>query len=153
MALLESVGLLLYRVRAGELEVLLAHMGGPLWSNKERSWTVPKGLRDPSDESLLATAEREFAEELGTPAPSAPSHDLGTVRSTSKTVYVFAREADFDSTSITSNTFEMEWPPRSGRRQSFPEVDRAAWFTLADAEPILVASQVPFLQRVAALVR
>jgi predicted NUDIX family NTP pyrophosphohydrolase len=146
MPRIESSGLLLYRTTAGHLEVLLAHMGGPFWSNKEHSWTIPKGHREETESDLLAVAEREFAEEMGSPAPTAPTLELGSVHTSSKTIFVFAREADFDASTIVSNTFTMEWPYRSGRMAEFPEVDRAGWFDLAAAAEVLVSSQVPFLE-------
>jgi predicted NUDIX family NTP pyrophosphohydrolase len=147
MPRVESAGLLLYRATAGHLEVLLAHMGGPFWSKKEQSWTVPKGHREETESDLLAVAEREFTEEMGSPAPTGPTLGLGNVRTSSKTIFVFAREADFDASAIVSNTFTMEWPYRSGRMAEFPEVDRAGWFDLAAAADLLVSSQVPFLER------
>jgi predicted NUDIX family NTP pyrophosphohydrolase len=147
MPRLESAGLLLYRTTAGYLEVLLAHMGGPFWSKKEQSWTVPKGHREETESDLLAVAEREFAEEMGSRAPAGPTFELGSVRTSSKTIFVFAREAEFDASAIVSNTFTMEWPYRSGRMAEFPEVDRAGWFDLTAAAELLVSSQVPFLER------
>jgi predicted NUDIX family NTP pyrophosphohydrolase len=143
----ESAGLLLYRRTAGHLEVLLAHMGGPFWSKKELSWTIPKGHREEAENDLLAVAEREFAEEMGSPAPAGATLELGSVRSGTKTIFAFAREADFDASAIVSNTFTMEWPYHSGRMVEFPEVDRAAWFDRPAAAELLVASQVPFLSR------
>jgi predicted NUDIX family NTP pyrophosphohydrolase len=144
-----SAGLLLYRFVPGadQPEVLIAHMGGPFWSRKDaHAWSIPKGLY--TDEEPLDAAEREFAEELGTPAPSGPSVPLGSVRqSGGKTVTIFAREGDFDASSITSNEFDMEWPRGSGRMQSFPEVDRAAWFSPEVAAEKLVKAQATFLDR------
>lgn len=144
-----SAGLLLYRFVPGadQPEVLIAHMGGPFWSRKDaHAWSIPKGLY--TDEEPLDAAEREFAEELGAPAPSGPSVPLGSVRqSGGKTVTIFAREGDFDASSITSNEFDMEWPRGSGRMQSFPEVDRAAWFSPEGAAEKLVKAQATFLDR------
>lgn len=143
-----SVGLLLYRRGDHGLEVLLAHMGGPFWAAKdEHAWTIPKGLREAADVDLLATAEREFAEEMGAPAPDGPTIDLGECRAGRKTNHVFGREADFDVTAIASNVFELEWPPKSGRMQEFPEIDRAEWLTLDLARTKLVKGLLPFLQR------
>lgn len=143
-----SVGLLMYRHVDGELQVLLAHMGGPFWSKKDdHAWTVPKGLQEEGDADLLAVADREFAEEMGSVAPDGDSLDLGAVRAGSKTNHVFIREGDFDADAIVSNTFETEWPPKSGRMQSFPEVDRAEWLTIAEARRKLVKGQLPFLDR------
>ena len=143
-----SVGLLLYRRVEGESKVLLAHMGGPFWAEKDdHAWTIPKGLREEGDDDLLAAALREFVEEMGSPPPDGPTHDLGACRSGPKTNHVFAREADFDASGIVSNTFEMEWPPRSGRREAFPEVDRAAWMSIGEARQKLVKGMLPFLDR------
>ena len=125
-------------------------MGGPFWVNKDRAWTIPKGHREDQENDLLAVAEREFAEELGSAAPSGPTLELGGIRTGHKTVIAFARNADFDGEVIVSNIFTIEWPYRSGRMAEFPEVDRAAWFDLETAATLLVASQVPFLNRLAA---
>src|SRR6476619_336321 len=144
-----SAGLLLHRRRDGRREVLLGHMGGPFWARKdEGAWSIPKGEYGP-DEEPLAAALREFAEELGAPAPAAVRYaELGSVRPRGgKLVTVWAAEADFDASGITSNTFEMEWPPHSGRRESVPEIDRAAWFELAVARLKIVPGQVEFLDR------
>ncbi|MEM7139995.1 MAG: NUDIX domain-containing protein [Actinomycetota bacterium] len=142
-----SVGLLLYRDGPSGIEVLIAHMGGPFWARKDDGgWTIPKGLRE-GDEALLAAAEREFAEEMGAPAPTGPTIDLGPAPAGRKTNHIFAREGDFDAASIVSNTFELEWPRGSGVVREFPEVDRAGWFTLAAASPKLVTAQRVFLDR------
>src|SRR5262245_35034661 len=120
-----SAGLLLYRIQDGRLEVLLAHPGGPIWASRDAgAWSVPKGEIEPGEEPL-AVARREYQEETGSPAPPdlARYRPLGEVRQKSgKVVAAWAVEGDLDPTSAVSNTFEMEWPPRSGRRQSFPEV-------------------------------
>lgn len=148
-----SAGLLLYR-RAGEgaVEVLLGHMGGPYWARKDNAaWSIPKGEHGPQ-ESPLDAAHREFAEEMGRPAPTVDYVSLGVVRASGgKTVAVWAGAADFDAGAIVSGTFELEWPPRSGRLQLFPEIDRAHWFALDEAQVKLVKGQRPFLQRLAAL--
>jgi predicted NUDIX family NTP pyrophosphohydrolase len=144
-----SAGVLLFRHAPAGLEVLLAHMGGPFWANRDaRAWSIPKG-EYPPDEDPLAAARREFAEELGTAAPDGPPYlDLGEVRqSGGKAVRAWAVEGDLDPARIVSNTFELEWPPRSGRRVSFPEVDRAGWFDLETASRKLVAAQARFLDR------
>ena len=143
-----SAGLLLYRRRDPALEVLLVHMGGPFWRNKDAgAWSIPKGEHAESEESLSA-ARREFAEETGLPAPRGKPIDLGVVRqSGGKLVRVWAFEADLDVARITSNTFELEWPPRSGQLARFPEVDRAEWFDLPRAREKLVSGQRPFLER------
>jgi predicted NUDIX family NTP pyrophosphohydrolase len=134
------------------VEVLLAHRGGPFWAKKDQAWTIPKGHREDGEADLLAVAEREFAEEMGSTAPRGLTLELGAIRTGPKTVIAFAREADFDTDAIVSNTFSIEWPYRSGRMAEFPEVDRAAWFDLDTAANLLVASQVPFLNRLAAAV-
>ena len=146
-----SAGLLLHRVGdGGEVEVLVGHMGGPLWARKEeRAWTIPKGEHDP-DEDAHAAAVREFTEELGSAPPEGPEIDLGQIRQRAgKTVRAWARRADFDASTATSNTFEMEWPPRSGRTATFPELDRVAWVPLTRARELLVAGQVELLDRLA----
>lgn len=142
-----SAGLLLWRDAAGGREVYLGHMGGPFWARKEeRAWSMPKGLVEPGEE-LLAVALREFAEEIGTPPPPVPYVELGEYRySSGKRLTVFAGDgAGFDPGEVRSNTFEVEWPPRSGRMQAFPELDRAAWVALPRARELLVAGQVPAL--------
>jgi predicted NUDIX family NTP pyrophosphohydrolase len=123
-------------------------MGGPLWSRKdEHAWTIPKG-EYAADEDPLAAARREFAEELGSPPPDGPWLALGDVRqSGGKAVTAWAVEGQFDPQTAVSNTFELEWPPRSGRLQSFPEVDRAAWFDVDTARTKLIAAQAAFLDR------
>jgi predicted NUDIX family NTP pyrophosphohydrolase len=140
-----SAGILVYRETNAKLEVLLAHPGGPFWARKDAgAWTIPKGLAEPGAD-LLATAEREFTEETGFVAEG-PFVPLAAVRQTSgKIVHAFACRGDFDSTKLISNMFEIEWPPRSGQRRQFPEVDRAAWFDLATAREKLIAYQRPFL--------
>jgi predicted NUDIX family NTP pyrophosphohydrolase len=145
-----SAGLLLFRVRDGELEVLLAHMGGPFWARKdEHAWSIPKG-EYPPDEDPLTAARREFTEELGAPPPDGPVLELGEVRqSGGKSVTVWAVEGEFDPAAAVSNTFELEWPPHSGRMQTFPEVDRVAWFDLETARVKGVAAQAAFLDRLA----
>lgn len=148
-----SAGLLVYRrTDVGDLEVLLVHPGGPFWRSKDDgAWSIPKGEHGPDDDPL-ATAEREFAEELGHPPPPAgPADvDLGTVQLRSgKVIRAFARAGDLDVTTIASNTFELEWPPRSGRRQQFPEVDRAAWWSLEAARTKLNPAQAAFVDRLA----
>jgi predicted NUDIX family NTP pyrophosphohydrolase len=143
---MRSAGLLLYRVRDGTPQVLLGHMGGPFWARKdERAWSVPKGEHG-DDEDALAAARREFAEETGTPPPDGEPLPLGEVRqSGGKRVTAWALEGDLDPAAIASNTFTLEWPPRSGRTQEFPEIDRAAWFDLPTARAKIVKSQVPLL--------
>jgi predicted NUDIX family NTP pyrophosphohydrolase len=145
-----SAGLLPYRVADdGTVTVFLVHPGGPFWKNKDAHvWSIAKGEYEPGDDPAL-TAEREFEEEVGVPAPGGARLDLGTVRqSGGKLVRAWAvRAEDLSVTTVVSNEFEMEWPPKSGTMQSFPEVDRAEWMTIAEAEPRLVAAQVAFLDR------
>ena len=146
-----SAGLLLYRRRAGVLEVLLVHPGGPVWARRDAgAWSIPKGEYG-EDEEPLAAARREFAEELGSPAPEdAEATDLGEVRQKSgKRVRAWALAGDLDVGAVSSNTFEMEWPPRSGTTRSFPEVDRAQWFTLGEARAKINGSQAELLDRLA----
>lgn len=140
-----SAGILLFR-RSPGLEVLLGHMGGPYWAAKdEHAWSIPKGLYEEPEQPLDA-ALREFAEELGQPAPDTAYEPLGEFRvSSGKVLTVFAGEGDADVSSITSNTFELEWPPRSGRRQQFPELDAAAWLPLDAARTKAVKGQLPVL--------
>ena len=140
-----SAGILLSRAHG--TEVWIGHMGGPYWARKqERAWSIPKGLVDPGEE-LLAVAHREFAEEIGVPAPAVPYERLGEYRYPSgKLLTVFHGDGSgFDPAEVRSNLFELEWPPRSGRRESFPEIDRAEWVTVARARSLLVAGQVPML--------
>jgi predicted NUDIX family NTP pyrophosphohydrolase len=146
-----SAGLLLHRRRADGVEVLLVHPGGPIWARKDDgAWSIPKGELD-GEADALAVARREFAEELGTEAPEVAPVDLGEIRQRgSKIVRAFALEGDLDVTNVRSNTFEMEWPPRSGIRQDFPEVDRAGWFDLASARRKLNPAQVELLDRLEA---
>lgn len=127
-------------------------MGGPFWARKdEHAWSIPKGEYEP-DEDPLTAAKREFAEEIGTPAPDVAYASLGDVRySSGKIVTVFAAEAPgFDPSAVVSNTFDLEWPPRSGRIQQFPEIDDAHWVTLDEARTKLVKAQVPALDRLLA---
>ncbi|HET7680999.1 MAG TPA: NUDIX domain-containing protein [Xanthobacteraceae bacterium] len=139
-----SAGLLAFRRKDG-LEVLLAHPGGPFWTKKDDgAWTIPKGVAD-EDVDALSAARREFTEETGFIA-AGEMLPLKAVRQRSgKTVMGWAFEADFDLAEFSSNEFEMEWPPRSGRRKSFPEVDRLAWFDYETALQKIIAYQKPFL--------
>jgi predicted NUDIX family NTP pyrophosphohydrolase len=141
----KSAGLLLFRRRGGRIEVLLVHPGGPYWARKDAgAWSIPKG--EPEEgEDLLAGAQREVREEIGavvngTFVPLAPRRQPG-----GKTVYAWAVEAEFEPSTLSSNTFSIEWPPRSGRQQAFPEVDRAEWFSLDDARRKILAGQTGFL--------
>jgi predicted NUDIX family NTP pyrophosphohydrolase len=143
-----SAGIALYRRTDEGVEVLLGHMGGPYWRHKDAgAWTIPKGEVEPGEDPL-AVAHREFEEELGTPVPAGPIIDLGEIRQAGgKTVQAWAVEADLDVSAIVSNTFELEWPPGSGRMESFPEIDRAAWFDLDSARSVIVQGQRPLLDR------
>ncbi|MGL9619901.1 NUDIX domain-containing protein [Bradyrhizobium sp. U531] len=146
----KSAGIIAYRKRR-VIEVLLVHPGGPFWRNKDvGAWSIPKG-EYADDEDPEVAARREFAEELGLEL-SGPLTTLGEVRQRGgKLVTAFAAEFDLDIGNISSNTFEMEWPPRSGKRQSFPEVDRAEWFSLDKASEKINPGQRPLLDRVARL--
>jgi predicted NUDIX family NTP pyrophosphohydrolase len=143
-----SAGILLYRQRGGQLQVLLVHPGGPYWVRKdEGAWSIPKGQYDDREDPLSA-ARREFEEELGSPAPNATAQDLGEVRQKSgKHVRAFALEGDLDAASVTSNTTQIEWPPRSGRSLEIPEVDRAEWFSLEQARKKINSAQAALLDR------
>jgi predicted NUDIX family NTP pyrophosphohydrolase len=143
-----SAGILLYRRRDDRLEVLLVHPGGPLWARRDAGvWSIPKG-EYADDEEPLAAARREFAEELGTPAPDGEALELGEIRQKSgKRVSAWALAGDLDAEQIQSNTFAMQWPPRSGRMQEFPEVDRAQWFGFDEAREKLNPAQVELLDR------
>ncbi len=148
MAARRSAGVLLFRRSRGEPEVLLVHPGGPFWARRdEGAWSIPKGEYEPEDDPRAA-ALREFEEELGRPLAAAGAElvELGTVRQPGgKYVTAWAAEGDLDPEAVVSNTFELEWPPRSGRVQQFPEIDRAAWFTLPQARARLLRGQLPLL--------
>jgi predicted NUDIX family NTP pyrophosphohydrolase len=145
-----SAGILLYRRRSEGTEVLLGHMGGPFWARKDAgAWTIPKGGCNPGEEPIAA-ARREFREEFGSEVPSRQLIALGTFeQSRRKMVTVWAAEGDLDEHAIVSTTFPLEWPPRSGRVQQFPEIDRAAWFALDDARAHVITGQVAVLDRLA----
>jgi predicted NUDIX family NTP pyrophosphohydrolase len=153
MASKRSAGILLYRRREGRIEVLLTHPGGPFWSKKDDgAWFVPKGELE-GDEEPLRAARREFQEELGSEPPSGEPLALGTVKNKSgKLIYAWALEGDLDTESVKSNTFELEWPPRSGKMREFPEVDRAGFFSLAAAAGKIHPAELPLLERLSALV-
>ena len=142
-----SAGILLFRRDPDAPRVLLVHPGGPFWAKRDAgSWSIPKG-EIAADEDPAAAARREFAEELG-PVPDGTLHALGeVVQKAGKRVIAFALEGDFDVAALRSNTFEIEWPPRSGKRQAFPEVDRAAWFDFATARQKVLPAQVALLDR------
>ena len=138
----------MYRVRAGQMEVLLVHLGGPFWSRKDSgAWFIPKGEVNPEEDHLSA-AKREFAEETGLKPGAGSFVPLGSVKQKSgKTVVAWAFEGDCDPGSIHSNTFTMEWPPKSGRRQEFPEVDRAGFFTREQARDKMHPAEFELLER------
>lgn len=144
----ESAGLLLHRTLDGRREVLLIHPGGPFWKRRDDgAWSIPKGEIE-AGESPVDVARREFHEELGAEPPDGELRPLGSVRQAGgKVVHAWAAEGDFDPDRITSMPFEMEWPPRSGRTATFPEVDRAAWFDLETARRKILPSQGTFLDR------
>jgi predicted NUDIX family NTP pyrophosphohydrolase len=146
-----SAGVVLWRRRGGRLEVLLGHPGGPFFANKDADdWTVPKGEVE-QGEDLLSVARREFTEETGHTLPDHALIELGEIRQKGgKTVIAWATEGDLDPAAATSNTFELEWPPRSGRIQEFPEIDRVEWFDLPAARAKIKAAQRPFLDRLEA---
>jgi len=139
---------LLYRQRDGMLEVLLVHPGGPFWQKRDEGvWSIPKG-EFTENEVAIDVARREFQEELGTAAPAGAATPLGEVRQKGgKVVAAWALMGDLDATRSTSNTFEIEWPPRSGKMQTFPEVDRAGWFDAATARRKLLPAQGAFIDR------
>jgi predicted NUDIX family NTP pyrophosphohydrolase len=155
-----SAGILLYRRREGSVEVLLAHPGGPYWSRQDHgSWSVPKGIAEP-DEAPEAVAAREFAEETGFELSAVALEvdraplDLGEVTLKSgKLIHAWAVEGDLDPELAHSNEFEIEWPPRSGRRQMIPEVDRVAWFDTDEARKRAHPAQAPFVDRLEAALR
>ena len=140
-----SAGLLAFRRRNGGVEVLLAHPGGPFWTKKDDgAWTIPKGVVEPGDD-LLATAQREFTEETNLAATGDFAPLTPVKLKSGKVVHAFAFEADLDLSGFASNTFEIEWPPKSGRRQNFPEIDRIGYFPLAVAMTKIIAYQQPLL--------
>ena len=145
----QSAGLLMFRRDGGKLEVLLVHPGGPFWKNKDLgAWTIPKGEHDAGEEGLIAAA-REFREETGI-EPRGPFIALTPVKQAGgKIVAAWAFEGDGDAAAIRSNTFSLEWPRGSGRFQDFPEVDRAAWFSLDEARRKILRGQVPLLEELA----
>jgi predicted NUDIX family NTP pyrophosphohydrolase len=139
-----SAGILAFR-RRPELELLLAHPGGPFWAKKDAgAWTIPKGLVEPGDD-LVAAARREFTEETNLVAEGDMVELAPVAQKSGKLVHAFAVETDFDLSQFASNTFAMEWPPKSGRRQSFPEIDRIAYFALPIAQLKIIAYQLPLL--------
>jgi predicted NUDIX family NTP pyrophosphohydrolase len=146
-----SAGILLYRYQGNGVEVLLVHLGGPYWLHKDlAAWSIPKGLCE-ADENLLQAARREFEEETGF-AVDGDFIYLGELKqSTGKIVHAWALEGELDADKIRSNTFSMEWPRNSGRIQEFPEVDKGAWFDLKTARRKIIKGQIPFLDRLVAI--
>jgi predicted NUDIX family NTP pyrophosphohydrolase len=146
-----SAGILLFRRGPEGTEVLLVHPGGPFWARRdEGAWSIPKG-EHPDDEDPLAAARREFEEETGTAPPAGEPIELGEVRQRGgKRVSAWALEGDLDADAVRSNTFELEWPPRSGQRREFPEVDRAAWFGADEARRRIVPAQAELVERLLA---
>jgi predicted NUDIX family NTP pyrophosphohydrolase len=143
-----SAGILLYRGKGAGLELLLVHPGGPFWAKKDLgAWSIPKGEYE-EGEDPLAVARREFEEELGSPAPAGDAIELGELEQPSrKLITAYAIEGDVDVGTLSSNLFEMEWPPKTGRLQFFPEVDRAQWFTVKEARDKILPGQRPFIDR------
>ncbi len=150
MSTRRSAGIVLVRARGGTTEVLLVHPGGPLWARKDLgAWSIPKGEYGRADDALQ-TARREFAEELGTACPAQELVELGTVvQPGGKHVVAWYGMGDIDTATVVSNTFEMEWPPRSGRRQTFPEIDRAEFFPMEVAAAKILSGQRPLLDSLA----
>lgn len=149
-----SAGIVLYRRMPGTegIELLLGHMGGPFWAGKDTgAWSIPKGEYGPGEEPLAA-ALREFEEELGLPVPDGALIDLGEARQSRKVVRAWACAGDLDPTTAVSNTFVIEWPPRSGKMATFPEIDRYEWFDLSTARTKLVAGQATLIDRLTELV-
>ena len=149
-----SAGILLFRPRGGQLEVLLAHPGGPFFRNRDEGhWTIPKGEAD-GDEGLIAVARREFEEETGHAAPDSEPIELGSiVQKGGKVVHAWALEGDLDPAAAESNTFDMVWPPGSGRVQTFPEIDRVEWFGVDEAKRRVKPTQIPLIDRLVEALR
>jgi predicted NUDIX family NTP pyrophosphohydrolase len=149
-----SAGILLYRGSGPALEILLVHPGGPFWAKKDTgAWSIPKGEYE-TNEDLLAVAKREFTEETGGIRPQAGYIDLGELAQPSrKVITAFAVEGDFDPAALKSNLFELEWPPKSGSQQSFPEIDRAGWFAAQEARVKILPGQAPFIDRLLTAIR
>lgn len=147
----QSAGILLYRVTKKGPQVLLVHPGGPFWAKKDMgAWSIPKG-EFPEDEEPLTAAKREFSEETGTPVPEGELLSLGTAKlSSGKVIYAWALPGDLNAASVKSNNFAVEWPPKSGVMQEFPEVDKAAWYLLDEAKVKIHKGQLPFVETLAA---
>jgi predicted NUDIX family NTP pyrophosphohydrolase len=142
----QSAGILLYRQREGTLEVFLVHPGGPFWAKKDAgAWSIPKGEFSPDGDDALTAARREFYEETGHEIEGEFRPLAPLKQSSAKIVHAWAVRGDLDPRTIRSNTFAIEWPPRSGKQQSFPEVDRGEWFALHEARVKILKGQTPFL--------
>ncbi len=142
-----SAGIIVHRAGNDGPEILLVHPGGPFWAGKDdHAWSIPKGEFDPQAEDGEAAAAREFTEETGHPVPDGPRHQLAPVKAGRKTIVAWLVPGDLDAEAVVSNTFEMEWPPRSGRVQHFPEVDRAAWVPLSLAQAKLHKGQAALVE-------
>lgn len=148
MAKVHSAGILLYKFHdSGELMFFLAHPGGPFWKNKdEKSWSIPKGVTEDDEQDYIEVAKREFREEIGVEL-SSPLESLGAFKQPSgKVIHAWAGRQNIDPSLVVSNTFEMEWPPKSGNLQSFPEIDRADWFNYPTAKIKILKGQLPILE-------
>ncbi|MEO8903259.1 MAG: NUDIX domain-containing protein [Polyangiaceae bacterium] len=152
MASKRSAGILLFRRPLGPSEVLLVHPGGPFWMKKDLgAWFIPKGELEEGEDPLSA-ARREFSEELGSPPPNGDALELGSIKNKSgKLIFAWGLEGDLDLSTFKSNTFALEWPPKSGKMRDFPEVDRASFFALAEARAKLHPAELPLLERLVAL--
>ena len=149
----KSAGLLMYRRRHGVLEVFLVHPGGPFWQKKDvGSWSIPKGEYT-TEEDLLEVAKREFQEETGFKASGEFVLLTSRKQPSGKIITAWAFEGDCDPSTIESNTFSMEWPPRSGKREEFPEVDRASWFSIPDAKKKIIAGQLGFVDELVRILK
>jgi predicted NUDIX family NTP pyrophosphohydrolase len=146
----QSAGILLYRKGSKGYEILIVHPGGPFWARKDLgAWSIPKGEFIDTEDALTA-AKREFAEEIGSSAPTGEYVSLGTTKQSSgKVVHAFALESDFNLEHFKSNMFEMEWPPKSGQKQEFPENDKAAWVAISVAKQRVVKGQVVIIEKLA----
>ena len=152
MAKRQSAGILLYRMRSGALEVFLVHPGGPYWASKDAgAWSIPKGEFEQGDDPLAA-AKREFLEETGSPVDGVFVALTPLKQASGKLVHAWMVEGEVDAASLSSNMFSMEWPPRSGRQQQFPEVDKGAWYSIAVAREKILAGQRRFLDELEAAV-
>ena len=141
---LASAGIVLWRQGDDGLEILLVHPGGPFWANKDsHAWSIPKGEYNPETEDPQVAAIREFGEELGHQVPDGPRRELAAFKAGRKTIRAWLVAGDLDPDAISSNNFEMEWPPKSGKTQFFPEVDQASWFNLDQAKLKLHKGQIP----------